>query len=289
MTFDDWQRAISPKVRGTWNLHRAFKGVALDFFVLFSSVSAVYGTPGQANYAAANMFLDAFVQYRHGLGLSASVIDLGRMGGVGYVSENSEASRRMDAMKFPTLYETDLLNAMKLSISSHPPIPQRGIGYTASGQLTIGLRPKNNNGGHHLKPNDAQFSILLDSSLTGNEFDSNSQSDLRALINSAATDSTILDSPESLKILTTEISNAVSSILSIPADEMDVTRPVSSLGLDSLVSIEIRKWWKRSLGVDITVLEIEKVGSIEQLAAFAAQSLKDKYSPEKEKEEPQDH
>jgi hypothetical protein len=79
MSFGDWNAAVGPKVQGTWNLHHALErhGSTLDFLLLFSSTSGVLGQPGQANYSAANTFLDSFVQYRHAQGLPASVIDLG--------------------------------------------------------------------------------------------------------------------------------------------------------------------------------------------------------------------
>jgi acyl transferase domain-containing protein/thioesterase domain-containing protein/acyl carrier protein len=59
-------RVLSPKVRGTLNLEAALAREPLDFFVLFSSTSTALGLPGQIDYVAANAFLDAFAQSRHG-------------------------------------------------------------------------------------------------------------------------------------------------------------------------------------------------------------------------------
>src|SRR5262249_8794660 len=56
----DW----SPKVYGSWNLHRATSGQPLDWFCLFSSAAALLGSPGQGAYAAANSWVDAFVHWR---------------------------------------------------------------------------------------------------------------------------------------------------------------------------------------------------------------------------------
>lgn len=83
MTFPDWTAAVEPKVKGTWNLHHATMSSPVEFFLLFSSQSGLIGLWGQANYAAANTFLDAFVQYRHRKNLPASVIDIGLVGDVG--------------------------------------------------------------------------------------------------------------------------------------------------------------------------------------------------------------
>ena len=62
MDADTWAQAVGPKIDGTWNLHRHLPA-NLDFFVLFSSMAGLFGYFGQANYASANTFLDAFVQY----------------------------------------------------------------------------------------------------------------------------------------------------------------------------------------------------------------------------------
>ncbi|WP_240351255.1 SDR family NAD(P)-dependent oxidoreductase [Streptomyces olivoreticuli] len=63
----DLPAVLEPKVRGVLNLDAATRALALDFLVVFSSVAGVYGNPGQADYAAANAFLDAFAHHRQAL------------------------------------------------------------------------------------------------------------------------------------------------------------------------------------------------------------------------------
>jgi acyl transferase domain-containing protein/acyl-CoA synthetase (AMP-forming)/AMP-acid ligase II/acyl carrier protein len=72
-----WQKVLAPKVAGTRNLHELTLDTPLDFFVLFSSLASVTGSPGQGNYAAANSFLDSFAHYRRSLGLPALSINWG--------------------------------------------------------------------------------------------------------------------------------------------------------------------------------------------------------------------
>ncbi|WP_044362956.1 type I polyketide synthase [Streptomyces natalensis] len=78
-----FERVMAPKARGAWNLHTATAECPLDFFVLFSSVSSLLGTPGQANYAAANAFLDGLAAFRQEQGLPALAIQWGSWAEVG--------------------------------------------------------------------------------------------------------------------------------------------------------------------------------------------------------------
>ncbi|MEM7279462.1 MAG: beta-ketoacyl reductase, partial [Pseudomonadota bacterium] len=74
---EDLNTVLKPKVNGSWNLHSATDHLALDFFVLFSSASALVGWPGQSNYAAGNSYLDALAHYRQARGLPALSINWG--------------------------------------------------------------------------------------------------------------------------------------------------------------------------------------------------------------------
>jgi len=78
---------MAPKVIGSWNLHQATLNFPLDFFILFSSVVSVLGSPGQGNYAAASSFLDAMAYYRRRLGLPAISINWGPWAEVGLAAE----------------------------------------------------------------------------------------------------------------------------------------------------------------------------------------------------------
>lgn len=82
-TTERFTRVLAPKVQGAWNLHQLTQDQPLDFFVLFSSVSSLFGTAGQASYAAANAFLDGLAAYRQGLGLPALSINWGSWSEVG--------------------------------------------------------------------------------------------------------------------------------------------------------------------------------------------------------------
>ncbi len=87
-----YERVFAAKVAGAWNLHTFTQDLPLDFFVLFSSAAALLGTPGQANYAAANAFMDALAFERHAGGLPALSINWGAWNEVGLAARQADTA-----------------------------------------------------------------------------------------------------------------------------------------------------------------------------------------------------
>ena len=89
------QRVFHPKVTGSWRLHTTTAHLDLDWWVTFSSAASLLGSPGQGAYAAANSWVDGLVAYRRSLGLPAVGHQLGPMGGGG-ARPVLRRSRRLD-------------------------------------------------------------------------------------------------------------------------------------------------------------------------------------------------
>ena len=92
----DWTRfreVMAAKIEGTWHLHKLTEKMPLDDFVLFSSIAAILGAAGQANHAAANSFMDALAHHRRALGLPGLSINWGVWSGVGAAAERHVDAR----------------------------------------------------------------------------------------------------------------------------------------------------------------------------------------------------
>jgi malonyl CoA-acyl carrier protein transacylase len=91
MNLEALESMLSPKLAGSWNLHTLTQNIPLDFFVNFSSISAVWGSKGLAHYAAANHFLDGLAHYRRRLGLPALSVNWGPWAEAGMATGDSQA------------------------------------------------------------------------------------------------------------------------------------------------------------------------------------------------------
>lgn len=107
------EKVLEPKVLGSLHLHEASQSLNLDFFVLFSSIASTLGAPGQANYAAANAFVDALAYARRQKGLPALSIAWGAWAEVGMAAALSE---RHKASGIVPMKPKDALTALGIAL-----------------------------------------------------------------------------------------------------------------------------------------------------------------------------
>ncbi|CAJ2508142.1 Uu.00g093280.m01.CDS01 [Anthostomella pinea] len=279
MTYDDWRAVAEPKIQGTWNLHNATVAASspLDFFILFSSISSVAPPPGQANYAAANGFLDAFTRYRAELGLPASTLQLGVVEGVGVMTRNEETLHSYLNRGYATIRVNEILDAM--SIAVRPPLAR--IRHEARGEVDpstfiIGLgttSPLSSPNNRVPWRRDPRMAVYHNTSGGGGESGSSGNSSLKAFMVAARSDKAALLTDEATALLAGEIGRKLLAMLGRPADELNTSVGLSDLGMDSLVGIEMRKWWKATFGFEISLLEMLGMGTLEVLGRHAAEGL----------------
>ncbi|KAJ5672085.1 KR-domain-containing protein [Penicillium longicatenatum] len=252
MKFEDWTSALAPKVSGTWNLHCAVEKENLDFFVVFGSLAGVVGNTGQINYSAANTFLDSFTQYRRNLGV------LGNCAGpVGsYLLDKGEVIQGLKA-------------AIDLSAVKR-------VGQNAS--VIIGLTPSkfsSNSTIRHDWETEARYSLHHNIE-SAEDVGTQSKSDnLRALIARAEENPAILEDPETEVFICREIGQLLTQHMA-NAEDMD-DKQIALVAIDSLMSIEIRGWIRRNLGLEISLAEITEAGTVGSLATLAIEHFRAKY------------
>ncbi|TAM04816.1 MAG: SDR family NAD(P)-dependent oxidoreductase, partial [Paraburkholderia sp.] len=92
-----FEAVLAPKVAGAWNLHRATRTLALDWFVVYSSATTFLGNPGQANYVAANAFLEALVAHRRAAALPGTYLAWGPIEDVGFLARHAQTREALQA------------------------------------------------------------------------------------------------------------------------------------------------------------------------------------------------
>ncbi|SLM39690.1 beta-ketoacyl synthase domain-containing protein [Lasallia pustulata] len=290
MNYEQWQAAVAPKIQGTWNLHNALlaQETPLDFFFLFSSVSGMYGQFGHANYACANTFLDAFIQYRQSQHLPASTIDIGVVEEIGYLSRNRDILEAQRATSTHILREQDLLDSLQLMIHhSHSPLSISSASTSASrsyinpGQISLGLRSTlpmsapNNRTAWRRGPRMSMYGNLEVHDLATGA--TNASESLKQFLRDAASNPSSLGSEAFIALLAAEFGKMFSGFTMMGEEQMDLTTSLAALGVDSLIRIELRNWSRQKLGVEFTILELVGATSIMQLGKLAGKKVIEKY------------
>jgi NAD(P)-dependent dehydrogenase (short-subunit alcohol dehydrogenase family)/acyl carrier protein len=120
MQQEAFERVLAPKVKGTWNLHTLTKDAPLDFFVTHSSVASVLGNHGQANYSAANAFMDGLVNMRVVQGLAAQSINWGPMD-TGLLLDQPSKQRKLLDLGFYVDEESAVMDKLSTVLSFNQP------------------------------------------------------------------------------------------------------------------------------------------------------------------------
>lgn len=260
MTVEDFHTTISSKVSGTWNLHNAAlqQNIELDFFTMLSSISGVVGQKGQANYAAANVFMDAFASYRQSIGLPANSTNLGVIEDVGYVANQGGMQQHFDKRQWTGIDERVLREILGYSIIQQvDPLNQ-----ATSAQLITGIPvPQPEDSG---LARDARFSSLFIPEDSGSHASSgggkgdDASRNIKAftvLLRSGA-DQTVL-----MAAAVDIVTNQFTKMLRLE-ELMEPGKALTAYGLDSLASVEFRNWVRLELGAELTTLEINNAPSL---------------------------
>jgi NADP-dependent 3-hydroxy acid dehydrogenase YdfG/acyl carrier protein len=277
MSIDEWNSVTQPKIQGTWNLHNITqsRGINLDFFVLFSSLAGVLGQPGQANYAAANAFLDAFVQYRINMNLRCSAIDIGAVEGIGHLSKNPELFKKIQGTGYLAVQEKELLQALELAILSTATQQNCETSKTEQNSFLLGISPSvplSDPRSSAWIRKDVRMAVYHNVKSVGATLGP-ADDTLRSLLIAGKNSPATFKSAKTPVLIAREIGKRLFSLLLQPDSEVNISLSLTELGMDSLIAVEMRAWWKQTFGFDISVLEMLGMGTLEALGKRATDGL----------------
>ena len=230
LTPDQIRSVLAPKVDGAWNLHRFTLDQPLDFFICYSSVSALVGNSEQANYAAANLYLEALARHRQANGRPALTIGWGVIGDVGYVARDEEVRNLLSRQG---LFDLRLDKAW--AAIAH------GLRTDASNLCALAVDWSTLKQFLRTLSASPRFS-LLETGRDGETSSEQGQVSDQAVLSAAATPE------ERQQYLQSILIREVSSVLGTNPQDLDIDRPLLNLGFDSLMAAELAVSVERATG-----------------------------------------
>lgn len=265
MTIEDYYTALKPKLDGSWNLHSELPK-DLDFFILLSSISTIVGNRGQSNYNMGNSFQDALARYRVLNGLKATALDLGMVLSVGYVAENdSDLINHLRDVGVEPMREEEFLSILDELCNPNQPAT---IPLTKS-QISLGLQmPETRVATGAEEPGwmrDPLFRHLYRIRTLEGAAESDERSVNYALLLAGAD-----NFQEASGIVYEAMVSKLVKALNISQGDVDPSKPLHALGVDSLVAVELRTWMLKQLDADVAVFDLMEVASLRALASLIA-------------------
>ena len=253
----DWlrfEKVMAPKVTGTWHLHQMTRHIPLDFFVMFSSGVSLLGSVGQANHASANAFMDGLAAYRRALGLPAISINWGAWSEIG-----AAADRRLaDTRNVATFSPQEGLKALEWAI-------QQNI-------VQVGVLPVNWNDA--LQPYAPGDEPALFHEIAHQTRRQTKKTEKRIPEVSLIQRLTETIPNKRLPFLMAHIRQQAADVLKTSnVNTIDLYQPLQSMGLDSLMAVELRNKLGEAVGQTLPATLLFEYPTVSDLADYLADKL----------------
>lgn len=249
-TADSFTRVSSPKVSGALALHRVFPPRSLEFFVLFSSCGQLFGFPGQSSYASGNAFLDTLATHRRNMGDNAVAFQWTSWRGMGMAASTDFINAELESKGITDITRDEAFRAWE---------------YLAKYDIDHGvvLRSLAFDEGESLP-----VPILTDIAIrrAGNGPVSSMTTSSDASIPTSG--------PERKTYLDSKIRECVASVLQLPSsDDVDSRAALSDLGVDSVMTVSLRKQLQSTLKVKVPPTLTWSHPTVGHLVGWYAQKL----------------
>ncbi len=252
MTAAQLAKVLAPKIQGALVLHELSLDKSLDLFVLYSSVTTLFGNPGQANYVAANLWLEALSAYRRQHGLVATCICWGAIDDVGYLTRNKKIKdalqSRMGGAALSAATALDVLEQRLLS-ESHDHFSSVGV-------MEFDWRALNSFLPTARTPKFHELAMQMPHT----EHAEDNRADIQRMLGELSDSELQLTFIDWLK-------EELSQILLVNKDKIDADLSMYDMGLDSLMGVELMTAIEARFDVQIPVMALSEAPTLNKLAA----------------------
>lgn len=240
-------RVLNPKIQGALNLHELTLDKSLDFFVLYSSITTLFGNPGQSSYVAGNLWLEALAANRRQQGLAATCVRWGAIDDVGFLARNVKIKgalqSRMGGAALSSARALAVLEDMLLA--NCPTLGVMEFDWRALGSfLPTARSPK--------------FRELAMHAPNADGHDDN-RADIKRLLDELSTEELKATFIDMLK-------DELSQILLINKDKIDPDHSMYDMGLDSLMGVELMIALETRFEVQVPVMALSESPTLSKLA-----------------------
>lgn len=253
MTLDDLRLVLEPKAAGADALHGASLGLPLDHFVLASSLSSIVGNPRQANYAAANAYLDGLAWARHAAGLPALSVNFGAIDGAGMAASPAVIAH-LKAAGLPPMSAATALAGLGAALSSG--LPQVSLSRAIEAERWMRYDPR-------CAATDKMSDLLAEAGGSAGM-----QRDIRAELSR-------LPAGRQAKRLADHLRDLLAEVLKCPPDRLSRESALSRTGMDSLAALEFQLSIDRELGIALPITALIGGQTLVGIGARIARELAD--------------
>ena len=251
-----WQQfsyVMAPKVSGAWHLHELTQNLPLDFFVCFSSIASLLGSPGQGNYAAANAFMDGLMHHRRTLGLPGVSINWGPWADVGMAAQlGTTAQDRLKARGVNPIEPSHGLSILSDLLSQS--VAQVGAFSIDWLKFTAQLPP------------GVELPVL-------ERFQTSAESEMEGYLQGLEQLKKV-PVGERRSHLITHIQTEIADVLGYDSpDEIALDQPLADLGVDSLMAVELANQLEHNLGPTIPASFLFEHPTLEGLVSYLIEQM----------------
>lgn len=231
------QPVIDVKAKGAAILDRLTRADKLDNFILFSSVTTLVGNPGQANYVAANGFLEGLARARRSAGLPGLAVGFGAIADAGYLARNTEVGQRLDRRLGKTaIGSREALQCVEDYIASAPDSVAAAVVMVS--EFDWGAA-------HHLRVvGEDLFEVIMRRASHNAAGSEGGDIDLAAMIEGKA-------QVEAQDILFDVVAQEIANILRVSRESISKDSVLKEIGLDSLMAVELGLNFEQNTGFDM--------------------------------------